>query len=34
MEVLRLLLKQAPAYHGLLAHFDGDTSRLEILPLK
>ncbi len=28
-----LLLGQAPAYHGTLAHFDGDTGRLEILPL-
>jgi molybdopterin/thiamine biosynthesis adenylyltransferase len=34
MEALRLLLGQAPAYHGVLAHFDGDTGRLEILPLK
>jgi molybdopterin/thiamine biosynthesis adenylyltransferase len=34
MEALRLLLKQAPAYHGVLAHFDGDTGRLEILPLE
>ena len=34
MEALRLLLKQAPAYHGVLAHFDGDTGRLEMLPLK
>ncbi len=33
MEALRLLLKRAPAYHGVLAHFDGDTGRLEILPL-
>jgi molybdopterin/thiamine biosynthesis adenylyltransferase len=34
MEALRLLLGQAPAYHGVLAHFDGDTGRLEILPLE
>jgi len=33
MEAIRLLLGQAPAYHGALAHFDGDTGRLEILPL-
>jgi molybdopterin-synthase adenylyltransferase len=33
MEALRLLLGKAPAYHGVLAHFDGDTGRLEILPL-
>jgi len=33
MEAIRLLLNQAPAYHGVLAHFDGDTGRLEILPL-
>jgi molybdopterin-synthase adenylyltransferase len=33
LEALRLLLNQAPAYHGVLAHFDGDTGRLEILPL-
>lgn len=33
MEALRLLLNQAPAYHRVLAHFDGDTGRLEILPL-
>jgi molybdopterin-synthase adenylyltransferase len=34
METIRLLLKQAPAYHGVLAHFDGETGRLEMLPLK
>jgi molybdopterin/thiamine biosynthesis adenylyltransferase len=34
MEALRLLLKRAPTYHGVLAHFDGDTGRLEILPLE
>lgn len=32
-EAIRLLLGKAPAYHGALAHFDGDTGRLEILPL-
>jgi molybdopterin-synthase adenylyltransferase len=32
-EAVRLLLGQPPAYHGVLAHFDGDTGRLEILPL-
>jgi molybdopterin/thiamine biosynthesis adenylyltransferase len=34
MEALRLLLGQTPVYHGVLAHFDGDTGRLELLPLK
>ncbi len=34
MEAVRLLLKRAPVYHGVLAHFDGDTGRLEILPLE
>jgi len=33
LEAMRLLLGKAPAYHGALAHFDGDTGRLEILPL-
>jgi molybdopterin/thiamine biosynthesis adenylyltransferase len=33
MEAIRLLLGQKPAYHGALAHFDGETGRLEILPL-
>ncbi|MCL4501487.1 MAG: HesA/MoeB/ThiF family protein [Deltaproteobacteria bacterium] len=33
LEAIRLLLGREPAYHGLLAHFDGDTGRLEILPL-
>jgi molybdopterin/thiamine biosynthesis adenylyltransferase len=33
VEAIRLLLNQTPAYHGVLAHFDGDTGRLEILPL-
>lgn len=32
-EAIRLLLGQPPAYHGRLAHFDGDTGILEILPL-
>lgn len=32
-EAIRLLLGKKPAYHGALAHFDGDTGRLEILPL-
>ena len=32
-EAIRLLLGQEPAYRGVLAHFDGDTGRLEILPL-
>jgi molybdopterin-synthase adenylyltransferase len=33
-EAIRLLLGQTPAYQDLLAHFDGDTGRLEILPLQ
>jgi molybdopterin/thiamine biosynthesis adenylyltransferase len=32
-EAIRLLLGQPPAYHGRLAHFDGDTGVLELLPL-
>jgi molybdopterin-synthase adenylyltransferase len=32
-EAIRLLLGQTPAYRDRLAHFDGDTGRLEILPL-
>ena len=32
-EAIRLLLGQTPAYGDHLAHFDGDTGRLEILPL-
>jgi molybdopterin/thiamine biosynthesis adenylyltransferase len=32
-EAIRLLLGQPPAYRGHLAHFDGDTGKLEILPL-
>jgi molybdopterin/thiamine biosynthesis adenylyltransferase len=34
LEAIRLLLGKVPAYHGALAHFDGDTGRLEILPLE
>lgn len=33
-EAIRLLLGKESAYHGALAHFDGDTGRLEILPLE
>jgi molybdopterin/thiamine biosynthesis adenylyltransferase len=33
-EALRLLLGKAPTYRGVLAHFDGDTGRLEILSLR
>jgi molybdopterin-synthase adenylyltransferase len=33
LEAVRLLLGQPPAYHGRLAHFDGDTGVLELLPL-
>ena len=32
-EAIRVLLGQPPVYHGRLAHFDGDTGTLEILPL-
>jgi molybdopterin-synthase adenylyltransferase len=32
-EAIRLLLGKKPAYHGALAHCDGDTGRLETLPL-
>jgi molybdopterin/thiamine biosynthesis adenylyltransferase len=32
-EAVRVLLGQPPAYQGHLAHFDGDTGRLEIIPL-
>jgi molybdopterin-synthase adenylyltransferase len=32
-EAIRVLLGQPPAYRHRLAHFDGDTGRLEILPL-
>ena len=33
MEAIRLLLGKEPNYRGCLAHFDGDTGRLEIFPL-
>jgi molybdopterin/thiamine biosynthesis adenylyltransferase len=33
-ETVRLLLGQPPAYQGRLAHFDGDTGRLEIIALE
>jgi molybdopterin/thiamine biosynthesis adenylyltransferase len=33
-EAVRLLLGKTPAYHNLLAYFDGDTGRLEMLPLE
>jgi molybdopterin/thiamine biosynthesis adenylyltransferase len=33
METVRLILGQPPLYRGKLAHFDGHTGRLEILPL-
>uniref|UniRef100_A0A7V6A1B7 HesA/MoeB/ThiF family protein n=1 Tax=Desulfobacca acetoxidans TaxID=60893 RepID=A0A7V6A1B7_9BACT len=32
-EAIRLLLGKPPAYHGRLAHFDGDTGTLQLLPL-
>jgi molybdopterin-synthase adenylyltransferase len=32
-EIIRLLLGQLPAYCGVLAHLDGDTGGLELLPL-
>lgn len=32
-EAMRVLLGQPPLYHGRLAHFDGDTGTLELLPL-
>jgi len=32
-EAIRVLLGQPPAYHGRLAHFDGDTGGLELVPL-
>jgi molybdopterin/thiamine biosynthesis adenylyltransferase len=32
-EAMRLLLGRRPVYHGQLAHFDGDTGRLEVLSL-
>jgi molybdopterin-synthase adenylyltransferase len=33
-EAIRLLLGQPPLYHGRLAHYDGDTGALELLPLR
>jgi molybdopterin/thiamine biosynthesis adenylyltransferase len=33
-EAIRLLLGKPPAYHNALAYFDGDTGRLELLPLR
>jgi molybdopterin/thiamine biosynthesis adenylyltransferase len=32
-EAIRVLLGQPPTYHGRLAHFDGDTGTLQLLPL-
>jgi molybdopterin/thiamine biosynthesis adenylyltransferase len=32
-EAIRLLLGQPPAYHNCLAHYDGETGTLELLPL-
>lgn len=32
-EAVRLLLGKSPLYSKVLAHFDGDTGRLEMLPL-
>jgi sulfur carrier protein ThiS adenylyltransferase len=32
-EAVRLLLGQPPVYHGKLAHFDGETGRLEVVAL-
>jgi molybdopterin/thiamine biosynthesis adenylyltransferase len=32
-EAIRVLLGKTPAYHGRLAHFDGDTGTLQLLPL-
>jgi molybdopterin/thiamine biosynthesis adenylyltransferase len=32
-EAIRVLLGQTPTYHGRLAHFDGDTGTLQLLPL-
>jgi molybdopterin/thiamine biosynthesis adenylyltransferase len=32
-EAMRLALGKPPAYHGRLAHFDGDTGALQLLPL-
>jgi molybdopterin/thiamine biosynthesis adenylyltransferase len=33
-EAIRLLLGRPPVYHGRLAHYDGDTGTLELLPLR
>lgn len=33
-EALRLLLGRPPVYHGRLAHYDGETGTLELLPLE
>ena len=33
-EAVRLLLGKKLAYHNVLAYFDGDTGRLEVLPLE
>jgi molybdopterin/thiamine biosynthesis adenylyltransferase len=33
-EAIRVLLGKPPAYHGRLAHFDGDTGTLQLLPLR
>jgi molybdopterin/thiamine biosynthesis adenylyltransferase len=32
-EAIRVLLGKPPTYHGRLAHFDGDTGTLQLLPL-
>ncbi len=32
-EAIRVLLGHPPTYHGRLAHFDGDTGTLQLLPL-
>jgi molybdopterin/thiamine biosynthesis adenylyltransferase len=32
-EAIRVLLGQPPTYHGRMAHFDGDTGTLHLLPL-
>lgn len=32
-EAIRLLLGQPPVYHDYLAHYDGDTGTLDLLPL-
>jgi molybdopterin/thiamine biosynthesis adenylyltransferase len=33
-EAIRVLLGQGPVYHGHMAHFDGDTGTLTMLPLE